>query len=719
MARIPLGNQGDAISTPPQQVQTSAADFGGLSAAAKQGLGTTLESAGQQLAFQQQKLNDDLQRTAAASAYQQHSTNVQIAMRDAGAKLQAGELDQTGYQSTVQDAVKQSYDSTIGGLPDNHYKNVAALSSKGLDRTVALGTQEALTKNTQQLIGANAASMLDTAGKNIAVNPAAIDSTVEGTKANYLNAAAAAGISKPVAEKTAQDWSDAQYAQHAQAATISARSNGDLAALTQLQSDLTKPDGFYAGKMDANQRNQVLSSVVSQRMALENQMGAEQQARENGAVTEYNKAFDLMTQGKQFSPAYSQALTAATAGTSLAGQAQELIKSTASNAGFSTLPLPQMRAAIQADQKSANTPGVGTDPVTAEAVKQRQQILTASETAYKTDPWNAALDRGVIQQVPQIDSSSIPNLLTSLQQRGKAAGVVDQAAGRTVSLLTPDEAQTVLKTVEALPVDQQAQMLNGIGGSFGQGARINDLAKQWQEKNPAMALALKAGAAGGNGSPLTTITGQPVGAFILSGQQAIKDKTVKVDDTVGTGMRATISNAVDGALPPEQATDAKESAYYIAIGSAARNGRAVPNSTDIQDGINAATGGISTTGGTRYNGNPNRVAMPYGWLEKDFQSSVKNADASNIENTVGGKPIDTVYANGHPLPVADFMSKFPSYQMVRVGVRGTYAVVAGSKFVTDSTGVPVTVRLQLGQKPATTTAPTVPGQSPDQINNPF
>jgi hypothetical protein len=375
-----------------------------------------------------------------------------------------------------------------------------------------------------------------------------------------------------------------------------------------------------------------------------------------------------------------------------------------------------MRAAIQADETAANTPAVGTDPATAAAVKQRKQIYTASVEAYQKDPWNAALDRGVIQAVPQIDTSSIPALTASLSARGKAAGIIDQAAGRQVSLLTPDEAQNVLKTVTALPVDAQAQMLNSIGGAFGQGQRINDLAKQWQEKNPAVALALKAGAAGGNGSPLTTITGQPVGAFILSGQQAIQDKSVKVDEVAGTGMHAQIATAIDGAMPPDQAADAKESAYYIAIGSAARNGRTVPNSADIQDGINAATGGISTTGGTRYNGNPNRVAMPYGWLEKDFQSSVKSADASNIENTLNGKPIDTVYANGKPIPVADFMSKFPSYQLVRVGVRGTYAVATGSKFVQDAAGAPVTVHLTLGQK-AKPAAGVV--QTPDQINNPF
>ncbi|MGQ7937357.1 hypothetical protein [Paraburkholderia sp. D1E] len=725
MPRIPLGNQGDVTSTPPQQVQTSTADFGGLSAAAEQQLGTTMEDAGQKLQAQQQRLNDDLQRTSAATAFQQHDMDMKLALQRSGQRLQSGEIDQTEYQSQIDNAKQQSFDSTIGALPDTHYKRVATIQSGALNSTVALSAQAAITKNSQQLIGANANTMLDTAGKNIEIDPGSIDATVASTKAGYLNAAQSAGVPLETAQKTAQSWAENQYAQHATTAVIQARSNGDLNALNQLQHDLTAPDGFYADKMNPTQRNQALATVVSQQLSLGNQQDAEQRARETQATSAFNGGLDLMNQGKQFSPAYQKQLTAATAGTSLEGEAQQLITQAGKNAGFSTLPLPQMQAAIQADQQTANTPGVGTDPATAAAVKQRQQIYTSSVEAYKKDPWNAALDRGAIQSIPPIDESSVPNLLTSLQQRSQSAGVVDQAAGRKVSLLTPDESQQVLQTVAALPVDAQAQVMNGIGGAFGDAARIGDLAQQWKEKNPAAALALKAGAGGGNGDPLITVSGNPVSAFILSGAQAEKDKTVKVDETVATGMKATIANTIGQALPPEQAADARDMAYLIAVGSAARNGRPSPNSTDVQDGINAATGGMSTTGGLQAfgqnKGKPNAVAMPYGWNENDFQNSVKTASATNIENTVGGKAIDTVYANGQPIPVADFMAKFPSYQLTRVGVRGTYAIGAGSKFVNDSTGKPVLVHLMLGQKPqaAAPTSDVGSVSTADMTPNPF
>lgn len=699
MARIPLGNQGDVVAQAPQQVQTTADDFGLGSAQAKEQLGSTLTSVGDQLAQKQQMLNDDLQRTSAATAYQQHALNLQTSVKAAGDQLQSGQLDQTGYTKAIDTAKQQSFDSTIGALPDTHYKRVATIQAGALNTSVALSTQAELTKNTQQLIGANADSMLDTAGKSIAVNPATIDDTVASTVASYKNAAASAGVSPEVAQKKAQDWSDSQYAQHATTATLQARSAGNLGALDQLETDLTSPKGFYADKMDANQRNQVLSTVVSQKLTLQNQLTTAQQARETAATTAYNGALDLMNQGHQFSPAYQSELVSSTSGTSVGPETQALISSAAKNTGFASLPVAQQRQAIQADQQDANTPGVGTDPLTAAAVKQRQQILTASEQAYKTDPWNAALDRGVVQQIPPIDTSSIPNLLSSIGQRAKAAPVIDQTAGRTVSLLTPDEAQSTLQLVQALSPDARAQVVSGIGQAFGSAPRINDLAQQWKDKNPAMALALKAGAGAGSGSPLTTTNGQPVAGFILDGQQALTDKTVKFDEAAGTGMKATIANAINGTLPPDQADDAKESAYYIAIANAQKNGNVVPSSSDVQKGIDTATGGLSTTSAQQANGKAWPVAMPYGWNDDQFQSSLKTASPADIENRVDGKPVDTVYANGKPIPADQFMSKFGSYQLVRVGVRGTYAVSTGSKFVTDQTGSPLTVHLTFNAKP--------------------
>ncbi|MDN7454843.1 hypothetical protein [Burkholderia cenocepacia] len=540
----------------------------------------------------------------------------------------------------------------------------------------------------------------DTAARAIAMDPSLYGST----RASQLALIDTAQLDPQTKTKLVENFKDVASTA-AGMRMVSADPAAALGAMTQ-KPDQPLPAGYeWVGDLPPHKL--VALQGHARTLVAQQQNAAERDAlqRENAAVDLHNQALTLVNEGKQLSPEFTNQLLTGTQGTAVAGAVRELIGMASQRAGFASASLSQQAATLQQYQTEAATRG--TDPDQAAGVKQLEQIHTASVAAYKADPWNAALDRGVLQGVPQVDTSSVPGLVASLAGRAQAAGTVEAAAGRRVSLMTPAEAQTVLTAVDALPIDTKAQALNQIGQAYGNAGRIADLAAQWKEKSPAMALALKAGAADVGGKPLLTTSGAPLSTFILTGAQALKDKTVKIDDVAGTGMRATIANAIGDSLPPEQADDAKEAAYFIAAGSAARGGRTQPSSTDVQNAISGATGGISTTGGQQINGKPNIVAMPYGWREEDFQSAVKSVTAANIENP----GVDTVLANGHEIPVADFVKQFASYRLVRVGVRGTYAVSTGSKFVTDKTGAPVTVHLTFPTKNAQIgTAPA--GQSP-------
>ncbi|MGX5880078.1 hypothetical protein MJS38_06380, partial [Burkholderia gladioli] len=691
MPRIPTGDLPSVVAQPAPEVQASAAAFGGAQGQALQGLGAAGAQVAGDLFQQHQKLQDDLARTNAAVAYQTHAANVQSAVKTANEQLSSGAIDQAGYQKQVDDAQQQSFAQTIGALPDNHYKNVATIQNSALARSVALSTQDVLTKNTQQLIATNAATMLDTAGKSIVTNPETIGSTVDSAKSAYLSAAAAAGIPKPKAEETAQNWADSQYAAHAQSAAIAARGAGDLGALQQLEHDLTAPDGFYAGKLDANKHNQVLSTVVSNRLSLENQQSSAADARERDAVTAFNQATDLMNQGKRFSPDYQSQLVGAAAGTSMAPQMNALIARAAAGASFATLSLPAMRAAVTANE--AQMQAGGTDPATAAAVKQQHQMYTAAAEAYQKDPWNAALDRGAIAQIPPVDMSSVPALASSLAARAQAAPVVEDKAGRRISLLTPDEAAQVLQTVDALPNNTKAAALSAIGRSMGNAQRINDLANQWKDKNPAAALAMKAGAADPAGGPLMMQSGMPVAQYILDGRDAQENKVVKVDAAAATGLNAQIAKQLDGVLPPAQLDDARDTAFYATLASARKAGHDVPTSSDVTTGINVATGGLIKTGGDDPRGNRYQAAKPWGWSDDEYDGAIKATGLGNVENQPGGKPIDAVVANGQRIPADQFMKQFASYRLQRVGIGGTYTVLTGARPVTDTTGAPLLIHL--------------------------
>ncbi|HEP6278719.1 TPA: hypothetical protein VDA67_004896 [Burkholderia vietnamiensis] len=540
----------------------------------------------------------------------------------------------------------------------------------------------------------------DTAARAIAMDP----SLYGATRASQLALIDAATLDPQTKAKLVDNFKDTASTA-AGMRMVTADPSAALNVLTQ-KPDQPLPAGYeWVG--DLPPTKMIALQGHARALVAQQQNAAERDAlqRENAAIDLHNQALTLVNEGKQLSPEFTNQLLTSTQGTSVAGAVRELINTAGQRAGFASASLPQQAAMLQQYQTEAATRG--TDPDQAAATKQLEQIHTASVAAYKADPWNAALDRGVLQGVPKVDTSSVPNLVSSLTARAQAAGAVEQAAGRRVSLLTPDEAEKTLTAIDALPIDTKAQALNQLGQAFGNAGRIADLAAQWKEKSPAVALALKAGAADVGGKPLLTTSGAPLSTFILTGAQALKDKTVKIDDAAGTGMRATIANAIGDALPPEQADDAKEAAYFIAAGSAARGGRSQPSSTDVQNAISGATGGISTTGGQQINGKPNVVAMPYGWREDDFQNAVKSVTAANIENP----GVDSVFANGHEIPVADFVKQFASYRLVRVGVRGTYAVSTGSKFVTDKTGAPVTVHLTFPTK-NTPTGASPAGQSP-------
>jgi len=711
--RIPVYNEQvePTLDISGARMPTAVPDMGGV-ARGISALGVGLTNAGD--AVEKQQMQDD----QASLSKQLGDDTVKWAQYVNTAKTQAA----PGAPNFTQDLLGNFDDyaaESLSKTPDGPLKRLYAERLSAL-RT-SIGTN-AVTWEAQQKRAWNVQQYAD--GSDAAARAIAMDPSQYGqSRASQLALINSSSLDAQTKAKLSDQFKDLASTA-AGMRMINADPASAYAAMTQ---DPSKPPAAgYEWVGDLTPQKLTVLQGHAQALVLQrqNSLDAAARQRENDARTAFNQTLDLVNQGKQLSPTYQTTLLQTVSGTSVADETQQLVKEASQNAGFASQPLSAMRAAIQADRADAATPGVGTDPATNAAVRAREKIYTASVDAYKTDPWNAALDRGVIKQVPPVDTSNVQSLDASLAARAAAVGPVENAAGRRVSLLTLDESAQVLRSVESVPIDQQAQMLNGIGGAFGDAARIGDLAQQWHEKDPAMALALKAGAGSGNGDPLMTKSGNPVSTFILSGQQALKDKTVKVDDTVATGMRAQIANAIDNSLSPEQAQDAKESAYYIAIGSAARHGRAAPNATDIQDGINAATGGISTTGGVQTfganAGKPNMVAMPYGWNEDDFQNAVKTATPANIENTVNGKPIDTVYANGSAIPVGDFMSRFPSYRLVRVGVRGTYAVQAGSKFVTDASGAPVTVHLTHAGAPAAPAAqPAAPASGPDAVANSF
>ncbi|MCA3776730.1 MAG: hypothetical protein IOC39_25820 [Burkholderia sp.] len=682
MPRIPLGDPASAVAQPGPAVQADPNAFGAATARAQQGLGEVGTQIAADLFQQKQRLDEDLARTNAAVAYQSHATNVQSAMKTAGEQLASGAIDQPTYQQQVADAQKQSFDSTIGSLPGGHYKNIATTQTAGLDRTVALGMQEALTKNTQQLIATNAATLLDTAGKSIATNPASIEGTVASTKQAYLNAAASAGIPQPRAAQIVQDWTDAQWAAHAQSAAIAARSTDDLPALTKLEKDLTSPDGYYAGKLDAGKRNQVLSTVVSLKAQIENQIESQNRARENDAITAVNQAIEFNDSGSYMSPEYKTDFLARTKGTAMEKQAQELVRLNGPANAFSTASASERAAMIQGMERDQANPKIGTDPLEQKQLATWRTIDSRLTDGYKTAPWETAASVGAIREIPQLDLSNPTTIAKSLSARSAAAGVVEQKAGHPISLLTNDEARQLARMLDALPADQRGQEVSDIGFSIGNADRIGALADQLHDERPVDRLALLAGS-----SQLTSTGGKRIASLIYQGAEAIRDKRAGVDDKLLQGVTALASAQLREAFASAKAAqDAIDTTKYLYAYGAAKNNlsNAAVDDGQLNASISGATGGVVDLNGRK-------TLKPYGWDDARFDTSVKGVNASSIVTPLGdGK----VHIGQTEVPVADFVTKLPAARLVRISPQGVYAVTAGTGYATNSQKQPILIRLK-------------------------
>ncbi|WP_186276527.1 hypothetical protein [Burkholderia gladioli] len=526
----------------------------------------------------------------------------------------------------------------------------------------------------------------DAAARAIAMDPSQYGSL----RASNLALISASSLDAETKTKLGEQFKDVA-ATAAGTRMVSDDPAGALAAMTQ-KPDQPLPAGYeWVGDLPPAK---MLVLQGHARTLLAQQQNADASAalqRENAAADLHNKALDLVNQGQQLSPDFQNQLLQATAGTAVADQTRKLIGVASQSAGFASAPLAQQAATLQKyhTEMVAN----GTDPDTAAAVKQLDQIHKASVEAYKTDPWNAALDRGAIKAVPPVDTSSLPAILQSLAGRAQAVGAVENAAGRRVSLLTPTEAQATLQAVDTLPNDQKAVALGQIGAAMGNAQRIGDLAEQWKDKNPAAALAMKAGAAGPTGGPLMMQSGLSVGQYILDGKSAQDNKLVKTDAAAATGLQAQIAKQLDGVLPPQQLGDARDTAWYATLAAARAAGHDVPTSSDVTTGINVATGGLVKTGGNDPRGNSFMAAKPWGWSDDEYSAGVKAAGLGNIENQPGGQPVDAVVANGQRIPVDQFMKQFASYRLQRVGIGGTYTVLTGARPVTDTTGAPLLIHL--------------------------
>lgn len=390
-------------------------------------------------------------------------------------------------------------------------------------------------------------------------------------------------------------------------------------------------------------------------------------ARENAAVDVFNKSFDLWSQGRYFSQEHIAQTSAIVAGTAMEKPFRELVQSQSKVAGFASMSLPQQAAELERGRAAGSDPGTGVSPTEQGVQKQLENIYQASVQAYKENPWKAAQERSVVQDAPSIPIRDISTAQQLITQRMGNIGSVEIAAGRRVSPLQPEEAAQLGTIVRALPPDQQSTALASIGASLGNADRVSDLAKQMSDKDKTLGIAMAYANA-------KTTSGRYASEWILRGERALKDQTIKVDQAKESGWRAEIAKEIgDATLNQQVRQDWIDAAFLIKAGLTS----AGDVKDEIRNAVNLATGGIVERNGTK-------IPLPYGMQEDTFDQRISGIKPEELAAQTRD---NLVYVGRQAVPLDQFVGQLPKATLVHAG-QGKYNVRAGTGLVTTSPGGP-------------------------------
>ncbi|WP_407059341.1 hypothetical protein ACKZDW_04275 (plasmid) [Ralstonia syzygii subsp. celebesensis] len=660
--KISLGNFGNTVARPSPQVDASPAAFGVGIAQAGQNLGNAAENLGVVMAEK-----DQVQRRAdAALTMAKLDNDLHDAHDTVGRQLASGEVPASDAISAYRKQVQDLQNQRLDGM-DPETRRLIEPNIVRTSGTLERNLQGLVVKRQQSDIAASLGN-LDEQFQRSAMRdlPASIQ--------NYHNAVdqlgPQAGLTPAQMEKAKQTFTEKATYNFANATLEGAAQTGDLSLVRAAREKLQGPDGE---PMDPAKRTALITKaygyengILAQNQRDADKAAREQQARENAATDAYNSAFDLMSKGRYLSQEFISQLAQTTAGTQMAGPTQELVKGQAQIAGFASLSLPQQAAVLERGNAAGSDPKVGVNPTEQKVQEQLKRIHDESVKAYKENPWQAAQERGVIQDAPQVALNNVQDAQAILSQRMSNIGVVEVAAGGKVSPLQPDEASQIGRLVRALPPDQQASALAAFGQIVGDPDRLAALAKQFGDKDNILGVAMSYANA-------KTTQGRYTSELILRGERALKDNAITIDSHKETGWKGEIAKTIGDAIPDQNLDRAAKQAAYLIMAGVAAGG----DTPDVKRAVGMAIGNIADQR------DGSKVPLPYGMKEDTFRSRIKAITPADLaaQGAVGG----SVFVGKQAVPLETFVKQLPDASLMHAG-QGRYAVKAGAGIVTLSPG---------------------------------
>jgi hypothetical protein len=667
MPTIPMGNFGQSVIQPGRAPRVSGVEAGQITGKAIADLGQGVaQMATNQIADETKQgieaFNRDAQTTAARVRITT-TNNLEDAADALALDIKTGKVDKAKALGEWQARHAAVLDGAFNGV-DDRYKGVIQAEIDGFVQRKGSVIRQAVTVRDQEDTRANLMTLGDEY-QRMAVKDRPKAMAEYFAQIDAMGPAA--GMGPDDITKAKQGFREGTAYTQATALVGAAR---DLASVQKARQALAS-DAF--ADVDPQKRATLEASLdgrkttMLQRQAILEQRAA---ARAQVALSHAQAAFTAsqarVDAGIPDSPEQVALTTQALAGTPFLDTYRQLQTRAREIGGFGAQPIAAQQGAL--DQVNAQIAQQGASDSLIKRRDALQKVLDASKRDYGEDALRAGLQRGVIDALPAIDISSADSLTRSIGQRLQAAQIVQTRAGRPVSPLTNDEALQVGQMLSALPVQQRSSALAALGQSIGPQAAAG-LAAQIDKQDKALSLALQYGAS-------KTTQGRYTSELILKGQQALKDKTAKVDAMAESGWRAQIAQEIGDAYPNQrQAEDVKESAFLIAAGMASE-GRVDPkNAVRL-----AAQGSI-----VEHNGR--KIPLPAQVSQSDFEERLRTLTPANFSGQVKD---GSVRVGGQAVPIADFVKTLPDAQLISLG-SGRFTVLSGGRIATNSEGRPITI----------------------------
>lgn len=656
--KIPVGNFGN-VGIQPQQAVLQRADT--QVGESLQKLGGTVEGIAQDQMAAQTRLDlqrkETEERTAAARVRMTTVNDHEDLLENVSRGVVDGTIPKDKAVETYnQRSSELLKDRTTGLAPD--LGGMLSIEFEGMGRKGLNRITDAVSKRDQQDTGANLMALgeeyqrLATRDRPKAVAEYFAQIDALGPKA---------GMTPEQIQKTKQGFRE--QTDYTNAFALVRGSSGNMDQIKAAKKALA--DGRFAD-MDPQKSAQLTAQLdgyettLLQRQEIAAQRAARQEeARLNKARAAFEVGQKLIESGVPLAPEQYDQLAQTTSGTPYAQGLRSLQQDALVVGGAGAQPISVQRAQLDA----LNTQ-IAQGGITEGLAKRRdllQKVVDGSMSGIKEDPLRAGLQRGVITEIPPLDMTNMQSVGKSIGARLQAAQVVQSWAGQPVSPLTSDESQQLAKMIGMMPVEQRSSALATLGTTLGPQASAG-LAKQLDPKDKALALALQYGST-------RTTADRYTSEIILKGDQALKDKSLKVDTDRETGWRTTITKEVGDAYPNQnQRNDVIEAAYLINAGMAAE-GKPNPK----QAVRLAARGGI-----VDFNGR--RVPVGPGLDEGDIETRLRTVTPQEFAGQVSD---GLVKVGASTVPLETFIKTLPSANLAYVR-EGVYHVLVGNRLVTNS-----------------------------------